>query len=221
MICCDCLKDVPQSFTFTGLLTKEKKTFQHCTTCRKKYHFIQKNYCPHCFRQQDSFEVCGDCKKWEKEGGKCKNLAFFKYDEVFAEWLERFKYQGALHLKYTFSDLLFEKFKKEKKLIVPIPMEDGKMATRGFNQTEELLLGAGVSYGLLLGKVSGEETPQSHKKKKERMSLKQVFYLKEESRTKEIILFDDVYTTGTTLKKAQECLEGHNYKVNYSFTLAR
>lgn len=221
MMCCDCLKNLPKNYDVRSLLKKDKKSFHHCNSCRRKYYFIGPKHCPNCYRSQNSLAICEDCKKWQEMGGIAKNIAFFKYNEAFSEWLERYKYQGGVHLRETFSDLLFEKLKKEKAIIVPIPMDEKKEAIRGFNQTEELLKSTSLSYRMLLGKIPGDHQAQSKKKKKERMALKQVFYIKEESETKEVILFDDVYTTGTTLKKAQECLESSNYEVKYTLTLAR
>lgn len=222
MLCCDCLREWPENLSFKGLFCKKQMKFQHCYFCQKKYTLITKQHCPLCYRQQDDKEICEDCQTWQSLiKRKVANRAFFKYDQHFSQWIERFKYQGALHLKYTFAGLLNQTLKKEKALLVPIPMAEKKQAIRGFNQTEEILLGANLTFEPLLGKMDLEEIPQSQKNKKERMALKQSFYLKKEVETKEIILFDDIYTTGSTLQKAIEILENNGYQIKYTLTLAR
>ncbi len=222
MMCTDCLKDLPENLTFSDLFIKKRLPFQLCFSCRKKYLTITKNHCPHCFRQQKDRALCLDCQLWlKKSPQKSMNESLFQYNDEFSNWLERFKYQGALHLKYTFAKELRDALKSQKALLVPIPMDDEKLKIRGFNQTEELLLGAKLPYTLLLGKPVLEEKPQSQKNKKERMALPQVFYLKESALKKEIILVDDVYTTGTTLQKATEILLKNGFIVKKTFTLAR
>lgn len=224
MICCDCLKTYPPNFTLfsLGALQKPPELFL-CQSCEEKYTPLKKPQCPRCQRQQTHSKICQDCLLWKQVyPQKVKHQALFIYDEAFAHWMERFKFQKGYHLRFTFQDSLKNSFLGQKKyLLVPIPLSKKGLEKRGFNQVASFLSASGLPYTQLLEK--SETTPQSHKKKKERMNLPQVFKVKKQPIPSDakLILVDDVYTTGTTLVRGQQALEKAGYQVFKSFSLAR
>jgi len=65
---------------------------------------------------------------------------------------------------------------------------------------------------------------QSQKNRKERLELKQSFDLinhQTDLSDLKIILVDDIYTTGATIERAKEILNGKGVKEIKSFSLAR
>ena len=222
MICPNCLKTYPKNHHFWEVLgIKTEVAFFTCRTCQEKFHYLEKNKCQGCARNC-SDQYCSDCLKWQEVyPEKVSHEAIFTYDENFSQWMDDYKFKGAYHLRFTFQKELKKIFCNTKEVIVPIPISEKRLKERGFNQVEGLLEGAGISYVSLLEK-SCEVTPQSKQGKKERMALPQVFRVKKDLKvTKPIILFDDVYTTGTTLVRAQEMLEKNGYKVVKTVSLAR
>jgi len=107
-------------------------------------------------------------------------------------------------------------------LLVPIPLSDERLYERGFNQAESLALEAGAEPINLLKRVHSEK--QSKKSRNERIRLPQVFQLSETAppfQNKQILLIDDVYTTGSTLRQAAIILRQAGAKSVQSLTLAR
>jgi len=98
-----------------------------------------------------------------------------------------------------------------------------RLYERGFNQAEALILEAGFKSTTLLTRIHTEK--QSKKSRTDRIHLPQVFQF-DSNRSiplegKDVLLVDDIYTTGSTLRHAAKILLEHGAKKVDSFTLAR
>lgn len=194
-----------------------------CETCFKKFKRIEtKQACPGCFRKQNELKMCPDCLKWEEKLDQfpLNHTALYVYNEMAREYMNQFKFQGDLLLADIFSDVLRTYLKPWQKsyTIVPIPLSEASQKDRGFNQVEQLLKKAGISYQLLL-EHRGTEAKQSSKSKAERMQTKQPFKLKDYEGTrfeKPILIVDDVYTTGRTILHAREIFAGEITTTSFS-----
>ena len=137
------------------------------------------------------------------------------------EYISRYKFHGDYYLRMVFATELRKALKKwPDYTIVPIPLSDKRYKDRGFNQVIGLLEGAGVPYKSLLKKEHSEK--QSEKTRQERLATKQSFYIDEgEKIPDKILLVDDIYTTGATLKLARELFVKNDKKIVKTFSLAR
>jgi competence protein ComFC len=104
---------------------------------------------------------------------------------------------------------------------VPIPLSNERLYERGFNQAEAILVEAGFPPTHLLTRIHSEK--QSKKTRSERIHLPQVFQIFDEINLegKMIVLVDDVYTTGSTLRHAAKLLKRAGAHHIQSITLAR
>ncbi len=118
-------------------------------------------------------------------------------------------------------------FLNDVDLLVPIPMHASDLWKRGFNHCErilqELSLLSGIPSRRVLLKVK-ITLPQVQLSGTQRIqNLRNAFRLIPGNRVegKTILLFDDVYTTGTTLKEAGKALQkGHPAQV-HAITIVR
>lgn len=194
-----------------------------CPLCLAAFQKIERiAACPACGRA-DAKGLCGDCQKWQSTGLELQNEALFVYDERFKEWLSRYKFFGDLRLCGTFSHLLYERLQAYRGYtICPLPISAQRLAERGFNQVTHCLLKTGRPYKELLRRTRHCQ-PQSHKTRSERLQMIQPFEVIPNTRLqgRKILLVDDVYTTGRTLRHAAVCLRENGALEVKSLTLAR
>jgi ComF family protein len=97
-------------------------------------------------------------------------------------------------------------------LVASVPLSFWRKGSRGFNQAEMLARALGKEFGLLvrgdlLGK-SRETLPQAGLSKKERIgNLKEAFGVRDAPVGEDILLVDDVLTTGATMLECSRALK--------------
>lgn len=232
-LCLLCFNPIANSTSWTTLLLGPEKTLL-CDKCKVQLQPIQGNTCQICSRPLDKLDAqfriryhCLDCMNWEKSSRWKnvleKNYSLYEYNEFMTEVIARFKYRGDYAVAKVFSVSVSEQIRKiEHDLLIPIPLSEERLYERGFNQAESLIIEAGFIPTNLLTRTHSEK--QSKKTRNERIHLAQVFQIAQTSQPviqKRILLVDDVYTTGSTLRHAAEVLKGAGAKSIKSLTLVR
>lgn len=191
-----------------------------CQTCQVQFENISEDHCLGCYRQ-GTLELCLDCQKWKKKGHSVKNEAIFKYNTAMKDYFSKYKFQGDYRLKDCFAQDIKKVLKKYKGFaLVPIPISKERMRERQFNQVHGLLDGIKIPYQDILLRLDDEK--QSSKTKLERHQVRNRFFLREEEELPDnILIIDDIYTTGSTLWGVYQLLYENGAKNVKSFTLAR
>ena len=192
---------------------------------------------------KEGFYVCEDCLRKEAIVDQIHLRNTPHLDGLVC----LFKYRGAvrkaiLALKYKFaSDITKElgvhaanaiksgKFFKGKNVVIPIPAYRTRENWRGFNQAEEIGRHMAKALGWEFSKealIKKRPTPaQTGLSGTERLeNLKGSFTVNSKhavSTYPNIILFDDVWTTGSTLNEAAKVLKAAGAKQVWAFTAAR
>jgi ComF family protein len=170
-------------------------------------------------------QKCAICKQdsvsgWTHEG--CKNK--LGLDGVWKEYKYEAKMQGIVKaVKYRFcKELVGEVLREwqgerpfgEVDAVVPIPLHRLRENWRGFNQAEEIAMIVAEKWQVPIGKMlvrKKQTKPVAEMESREERvrEIKGVFGLVEGSQVKgrRVILVDDVFTSGTTMKEAGKVLK--------------
>ena len=167
--------------------------------------------------------ICQRCEQKFKryEGSTEEVVSLYEYNEEMKDYLHRYKFMNDVILAKVFREEIHRYLYKKKEMIVPIPMHPKKLKERTFSHVDELLKQANIPYVHCLEKISLEA--QGGKSREERLKTPQIFKMKENVPINniEILLVDDIYTTGTTIRHAKELLLASGAKSVKAFTLIR
>lgn len=183
-------------------------TLQSPPTWRKLFLYeIEPTACNRCLSKFENStpEIdFTDFKGTHYEGAVDSVTTLYSYNEAMKSYLHQYKFLQDVALAQVFAEELRQTFETREGTVVPIPMHPEKLLQRTFAQVDELLNYAGISFKQLLAKTATSE--QGRKSKKERLEASPLFEVTEKVEAQIYILFDDIYTTGTTIHHAAKVL---------------
>jgi competence protein ComFC len=192
-----------------------------CRRCREKVRRCSASFCPCCgrfFESEVEPHFCRTCL--EKEPALSKHRSFARYEGPVKEVILLFKYRGFKVLGHWLGDLLAESLGNEEDLwegvdaVVPVPLHPRKEKKRGFNQAQVLAkrLAKHKSLSLLehrLIKVANIPAQTSLEAEEREKNVRGAFRIKKarDLEKRIVLLVDDVYTTGSTLRECSLVLK--------------
>jgi ComF family protein len=220
--CASCGKDLPHD-----------DYYRLCQKCHEQIQFIDGLYCQKCgVPLNDGGKHCYNCRN--------KNTFAFEYarsavcyDDIAKKLIHKFKFQNK-----DFLDRIFSKFMtkvldentamKDIDYIVPVPMHWLKKPLRGYNQTELLAkkLSQHINKPVLncLSRIKMTKAQFNLNREQRIKNLENCFKVKnnacEKIKKKNILLVDDIYTTGTTIEQCAKTLKGSGAKKIFAVTIA-
>ncbi|SDQ25084.1 ComF family protein [Virgibacillus salinus] len=226
MNCLWCDAEIIPEINWENLFTLSKPK-NLCSDCEKKFSILEGKRCRKCSRISEE-PFCLDCKRWDVHGENddplVLNFSVFNYNEQMQDMISRWKYRGDYCIGNSFKRYYTKAFDQEftylpkDTIAVPIPLSDERMKERGFNQSLQLASFLSLETCELLTRVHGEK--QSKKTRKERISTLNPFKIMK-TINKPVILTDDIYTTGSTLRHAASLLKEKGCPTVYALTLVR
>lgn len=223
--CLLCQRRLKQRLTVSDLLFPgEVRSPLLCQRCRGRFveHSRTGEICQGCGREEKN-KLCQDCRYWQElYGWTLEHHPLFHYNQAMKDYMQTYKFQGHYQLRVAFNEQLKQAIELiPHDMLIPIPVTEHTMLTRGFNQVTGML--EGVMYEKLLVHRERQKVAQSKKDRQSRLQTKQPFGLinGERLREKDVLLVDDIYTTGRTLYHAANlCLQNGCKRVR-SLSLAR
>lgn len=204
-----------------------------CNKCQKGIVILQQR-CPECDKQAiDGMTHPGCKKKYGLDG----LVSVFRYQGVIKQAIKSLKYRFVSDLGKELIYVIPVSIYQDLSLLIssntkiyPIPLHQERLKWRGFNQAEKLAiqlkqyLKFPVMRGLLVR--SQKRTPQadiSHREDRIK-NAQGLFSIAPNISTAEypsILLFDDVWTTGATMKEAAKVLKRSGVEKIWGLTIAR
>lgn len=194
---------------------------KRCVTCRKIGSYL----CPDCFSKIEFVEnpVCAVCQR-QAVGGRthprCKNryrldglVVACRYKGAVKTAIVKVKYKWIYDIEKIFVDLLVERLWKfdlpKDVILVPVPLHSSRKRWRGFNQAEVLAKSLAEKFGVPHANIlvrNRQTKPQVALSRDERLkNVKDAFLISHQKlgsgsiSGKNIVLVDDVYTSGATM----------------------
>jgi ComF family protein len=217
-----------------------------CFGCNRNGKFI----CEVCIRKVKlAKQICIGCEKPAIDGMthvRCKRplrldacTSIWNYDGVIRKALINLKYKFAFKIAEELADniasfLLKKNFVLPKEaILIPIPLHRFRANWRGFNQVEEIgklvcqKMGWEFQPDILVRKKV--RRPQTELKgDKRQQNIRGVFSINSKYKNSNLLatnhnllIFDDVLTTGATIKEAGKVLKRNGAKQVWGLTIAR
>ena len=202
-----------------------------CFGCVNKFKVCKKQVCPMCGKGSVYGQVHWKCrKKLGMEGLLC----VFEYSAIVKKIISKIKYgyvsdQIAALIEVVISLGEWLPLENQSWLVVPVPLHKRRLRERGFNQSELIAIKLGRYWGwpveaILVRKVYTK--PQALLKERDRLvNVKGAFGLRNNfSKTKRsglnVLLVDDVWTTGSTMKECAKVLKRAGVKQVWGVVVA-
>lgn len=183
-----------------------------CPACSADLPALPTAQCPQCAEQTTHCERCGACLKTPPHFDG--TLAVFRYDFPVDRIIHALKYGHQLAVAHWLARQLGERLPVQGRLIIPLPLHAERLRERGFNQSMEIARSLGQHLGLPVDHSSlwrnRATPPQADLPMKERQkNVRGAFECNADLSGKEILLIDDVMTTGATANEAARVLKLH------------
>lgn len=220
---------------FCPICDKSIEKYEICRQCLDRLDPIKGPLCSLCGQpfktDRGENHPCGICLK--KPPSFDKAASVFVFRGKAAEAIYKLKYSKKTCLAGLLGDFLaFHPMTEEGfDVIIPVPLHLDKLRERGFNQSYLLAKRIGkicqIKTNPLLLERKKATLPQVGMKSRERiLNVKEAFGLRADAdpadiKGRRILLVDDVYTTGATLKECSKVLKKKGAEKVYALTLAR
>jgi len=194
--------------------------------------------CPTCERFSHSQGICHACRKWDLVGSYgsptqsiqvTKIRSGYWYTGPAKRWLHLVKYYGLTYYLKQQKTAIVDGFPHHEfsgSTLVPVPIHPWRRARRGFNQSELIAQYLGDALGMTVN--SGILQRVSHTRPQvglgaglRRRNLKDSLDVQIQGGDRRIVLIDDVFTTGSTLKACTAALKNDGYRNVDAWTLFR
>lgn len=189
-----------------------------CHECDEKVLALTKEspICEKCGKYIETGQICKDCQSHFPQFEVARAVG--PYEGCFRITTKVLKFMGRKQLAPRMGHMMAKKVQQEEKygkieLIVPVPISLGNLKERGFNQTE--LLGKQISKELrvkmdpgVIIRVKETQSQRELSKEEREKNLLCAFRVKDPYKVKgkNVLLVDDVYTTGSTSRECTRVL---------------
>ena len=222
-----------------GSLIDKSRPYALCDFCMRQFHWISGKTCEKCGKAlQDTYmgSLCYDCMTYEHHFEK--GFSCLTYGLHEREVLLDLKYNGKGYLAEKFGDILYDRISCEDiqpDVIIPVPVSSGRAKTRGYNQSA--LMGRRLSRLLgipidekILARQKETQLLRSLNPADRRLALHGAFVVSSKRNAlgeknnrlagKQVLLIDDIYTTGATVDTCSKVLLEAGADKVYVLTLA-
>lgn len=200
--------------------------------CDGAISFIPEHSCIKCgigLRMIEDGPTCQECENSHYYFDRAVSVV--KYEEDIKKLIYRFKYSSHTYLARIMGAMMGQKLRGEGinvDLIIPVPLHKKREKDRGFNQSVLLAryikkeINVPLNINTLL-RVKNTKVMHRLTKKERRDNVEDAFKVVENGviEDKDILLIDDIFTTGATVNACSQLLKNSGAKSVTILTFAR
>lgn len=191
-----------------SLIQKFKKLlfYNRCSMCKGRI-------------QDEHIYICKECRQYLKDNSNIKRNGnyyyIYHYNVKIKALLTDYKLKKRRGIGKEIGILIGNQLQKIIKkenidVVIPVPISNSRLKERGFNQVEEILKFADVEY-FKIKRVKDTQYMYRLKNEKEReMNVRKAFKIEGNLTNKNILIVDDILTTGATLKEIVREIKENN-----------
>jgi ComF family protein len=225
---------LPRLCVFCGEVTEPEAPAAVCPACEAKLEWLASPLCSCCGRlfpvREGEDHLCGPCQTEPPTFARARAAVLYEEEGPSGQAIKRFKYsrrQDMLPVMHSWlQQPLCLALVHEADLIAPVPLHPSRLKQRGFNQA--LLLAQAfpevpLERELLVRQRHTPPQTSLRTSKERRDNVKGAFAVPrpELVQGKSILLIDDVYTTGATVKECAKVLRRAGAREVNVLTVAR
>lgn len=213
-----------------------------CINCRQPGSYLCKN----CHAQIDNHPIqkCSECNKQSISGKthpRCQKplgidgiWAIFKNQTPIKQLIYQQKYRFSTTINQTLIQLIYTRlpnFINSNSVIIPMPISKSRHRWRGFNQTTQLAKSISKRYNShyqdnIIFRSNFSQPQAKIEKRIQRLKNPTLKFKinpneKHQIKNRQVIIVDDIATTGTTLKKAAQILKRNKARSVWGLVIAR
>lgn len=191
----------------------------NCPTCDRTATDI---FCQYCQRQIQECQLLEPARYWQ---GDLPLFAWGKYQGSIKRSIAKLKYDGHRSIADAYGQLLADSWQlsplvtSTKLFVIPIPLHPEKLASRGFNQAELIarrfcqVTGSKLDLSLQRTRATTAQFGLSKSARQENVSGAFALVRSSLKPGSTVLLIDDIYTTGATVRSAALVLRSHQLDV--------
>lgn len=200
-----------------------------CPSCLKSLSRVMPPLCPKCGLPQSGANLCSSCLGWQAEIDGIR--APFRFDGVMRQAIHELKYRNLRALAGLLARLLNDYLLGNPmpgEVLVPVPLHPRRLRERGYNQSQLLaqelgkLAGLPVADDYLVRQRHSLPQARASNVGERRSNVADVFSCRHHRlEGKQILLIDDVSTSGATLDACARVLKQAGAASVWGLVLAR
>jgi len=185
--------------------------------------------CPKCGRPQSSAILCSSCVGWQAEIDGIRSP--FRFDGVIRQAIHQLKYRNLRAVAGLFAQLLNDYLVSNPvpgEVLVPVPLHQKRLKERGYNQSSLLAQELGklahlpVVDDCLIRERHALPQARTANVEERRSNVAGAFSCRDERlKGKQVLLIDDVATSGATLDACARALKEAGAASVWGLVLAR
>ena len=200
-----------------------------CPSCRRSLPRIMPPLCPRCGKPQLSGTLCPSCVSSRVEIDGIRSP--FRFDGVIRQAIPQLKYRNLRALAVILAKLLQDYLAANPlpgEVLVAVPLHPKRVRERGYNQSRLLakelgkLTGLAVIDGCLIRERHTSPQARTPTVEERRSNVANAFAFRDSRlQNKQVLLIDDVATSGTTLDACAVALKAAGASLVWGLVLAR